>query len=131
MVRVTPLLKAASIELGLTGLFLVTIPQVFSHLLFGADLLATGVALGRFAGIALLAVGLISWPRRSMSESGGMVVPTLSIYNILATLYLLYLGAVAKLAGVLLWPAVVLHVFLAILFIRAFIVLEQSMEASN
>jgi hypothetical protein len=36
-------------------------------------------------------------------------------YNLLATIYLLYLGIVGKPAGVLLWPAVALHLLLTAL----------------
>jgi hypothetical protein len=37
------------------------------------------------------------------------------IYNLVATVYLAYLGIAGTLVGVLLWPAVVLHLLLAAL----------------
>ena len=40
------------------------------------------------------------------------------IYNLLATIYLLYLGVGGKLVGTLLWPAVALHAILTILLTR-------------
>jgi len=43
------------------------------------------------------------------------------IYSVWATLYLAYLGFAAGLAGVLLWPAVVLHLLLSILLGRVWL----------
>jgi hypothetical protein len=40
-------------------------------------------------------------------------------YNVLATLYLLYLGIRGEWVGILLWPAVVLHAVLILLLARA------------
>ncbi len=36
-------------------------------------------------------------------------------YNLLATIYLFYLGIVGKSVGVLLWPAVALHLLFTVL----------------
>ncbi|HEV3090315.1 MAG TPA: hypothetical protein VGX91_02610 [Candidatus Cybelea sp.] len=117
---------AAALELGVTGLILIIIPELFSRLVFGAQLSPPGLALGRFAGIALLSMGFLAWPRpRSHAASGEMVVPSLSIYNLLASVYLTYLGAGVKLSGLFLWPVVAIHAILAVLFIRAFIVHER------
>ncbi len=121
-----PLLVAAALELDVTGLILIIIPGLFSGLVFGAQLSAPGLALGRFAGIALLSLGFLAWPRPgSRAASGEMIVPSLSIYNLLASVYLTYLGAGVKLSGLFLWPVVVIHAILAVLFIRAFIVHER------
>jgi hypothetical protein len=49
----------------------------------------------------------------------------LLIYNLLVTLYLLYLGIGGKLVGVLLWPAVALHAMLAILIVRSWLILDR------
>jgi hypothetical protein len=40
-------------------------------------------------------------------------------YSLLVTIYLVYLGVVAHLAGILLWPAVALHVVFMLLLVRA------------
>jgi hypothetical protein len=41
------------------------------------------------------------------------------IYSAVVTLYLAYVGFAVGLAGILLWPAVVLHAILTALLIRA------------
>ena len=41
------------------------------------------------------------------------------IYSAVVALYLAYLGYVGGLSGILPWPAVVLHVILAVLLTRA------------
>ena len=64
-----------------------------------------GQALGRLAGIALLGLASTSWP----DPSARPVARAMLAYNLLATVYLGYLGIMGKLVGVLLWPAVVLH----------------------
>ena len=69
----------------------------------------TGVAIpvARVAGIALIALGIACWP-------GPPLVGMLT-YSTVVTLYLAYLGFAGGLSGILLWPAVVLHVILTAL----------------
>lgn len=52
------------------------------------------------------------------ARGGNPAVRALLIYNLLATIYLLYLGVGGKLVGMLLWPAVALHAILTILVTR-------------
>ena len=59
--------------------------------------------LRRVAGISLIALGIACWP-------GPPIVGMLT-YSALVTLYLAYLGF-NGLTGVLLWPAIVLHLIL-------------------
>ena len=108
----------AAVEAAVTGLILIIVPALFGWLILGAELSETGRALGRLAGIALFGFGLASWPAPAV-EGPTSTVRALSIYNLLATIYLGYLGIAGKLAGVLLWPAVALHAVLAILVIYA------------
>ena len=62
-------------------------------------------------GIALIALGIACWP-------GTPLVGMLS-YSAAVTLYLAYLGLAGGLSGILLWPAVVLHLILTALLARA------------
>lgn len=117
--RVRSILVAAAIEPAATGLLLIINPALFGRLILGAELSEPGQALGRLAGIALLAFGLACWPAAGPPSYPASAVRALLIYNLLATIYLLYLGIGGRLAGVLLWPAVGLHAILAILIIRA------------
>jgi hypothetical protein len=62
------------------------------------------------AGIALVALGIACWGRPTL----GML-----IYGAGVALSLAYVGLARHMAGILLWPAVVLHVVLTALLIRA------------
>jgi hypothetical protein len=99
---VTP---AAAIEAAATSLILLASPSLFGWLILGAELSGPGQALGRLTGIALLAFALTSWPGPAASS----VTWAMLAYNLLATIYLSYLGIAGKSEGVLLWPAVALH----------------------
>src|SRR5258708_37268276 len=93
----------AAVEAAATGLILILSPELFGRLVLGGELAEPGPALGRLAGIALL--GFASWP----DPSAWSVTRAMLAYNLLATVYLVYLGIMGKTARVLLWPAVPLH----------------------
>ena len=76
----------------------------------------------------MFALGLASWP------SSATVTPAfraLLVFNVLATLYLGYLGGIAKMEGVLLWPAVAVHAALAILLVLGWVVRARSYRADK
>ena len=108
---------AALVEIA-TGLLLLVHPSALAWLLFGTDLTSSqaALALGRLAGCALLSLGWACWPRHSAAGTSGL--SALLIYNVLVTILLAYLGRVEGLEGILLWPAVALHVVLATLLAR-------------
>jgi hypothetical protein len=116
-VKVTVLVAAA--EAAATGLILMVSPSLFGWLVLGAGLSEPGQALGRLAGIALFSFGLACWPGSEAVKQATSGIRALLIYNLLATIYLSYLGVAANLGGLLLWPAVALHVTLSILLVRA------------
>jgi hypothetical protein len=93
------------------GLVLLVYPPIVVRLLFGAEIAGVGIVMSRVAGIALIALGMACWP-------GPPLVGMLT-YSAVVTLYLVYVGFSGGLTGILLWPAVVLHVVLATLLIRA------------
>ena len=62
-------------------------------------------------GIALIALGVACWPGTPLL---GMLT-----YSAAVTLYLAYLGVTGNSTGMLLWPAVALHVILTVLLARA------------
>ena len=72
-----------------------------------------GIVVSRVAGIALIALGVACWP-------GPQLIGML-IYSAAVTLYLAYVGFAGDLSGILLWPAVVLHVILTALLARALV----------
>jgi hypothetical protein len=108
---------ASALEVG-TGAVLIAAPSFFTRLLFGAEMTAAGVALGRFSGFVLLALAVACWPRGGMRGVSAPALKALLLLSVLATAYLLYLGIGRELVGVLLWPAAATHLVLAVLLIR-------------
>ena len=103
------LIFAAVGEAG-TGLALLIAPSLVGRLLLGEELTGVAMAVARVAGIALIALGIACWPGPPLA---GMLVYTASVM-----LYLAYIGFVGGLSGILLWPAVVIHMILAVLLTR-------------
>jgi hypothetical protein len=93
------------------GLVLLVYPPIVVRLLFGAEVASAGVVMSRITGISLIALGLACWP--------GPAQVGMLIYSVGVTLYLAYVGFAGGLTGILLWPAVVLHVILTALLTRA------------
>jgi hypothetical protein len=105
------LLAVAGAGEALTGILLVIYPSLVVRLLFGAELSGSGTVVSRVAGIALIGLGVACWPGPPRI---GMVT-----YGAAVTLYLAYVGVAGGSTGILLWPAVVLHVILTVLLTRA------------
>jgi hypothetical protein len=108
----TTVLIVAAVAEAATGVALVVAPSLVGRLLLGEPLAGLAVPMARVAGVALLALGVACFP-------GGQLLGML-IYSAIVGLYLAYLGSVNDLAGVLLWPAVVLHLVLTALLSWAF-----------
>ena len=109
-------LTFAAISEAATGVALLIAPQLVGQLLLGEQLAGVAVAVARVAGMALFALGIACWPGPPLL---GMLT-----YSALITVYLAYLGS-AGIAGILLWPAVVLHVILTALLARSFAVMRR------
>jgi hypothetical protein len=110
------LLNVVALGEAVTGLAFLTVPSLVGELLFGQEPTGVAMALARVTGIALIALGVACWP-------GPPLVGMLT-YSALVTLYLAYLGFAGGLTGVLLWPAVALHIVLSILLGRAWLATE-------
>jgi hypothetical protein len=105
---------AAAAEAG-AGVVVLVWPPIVVRLLFGAEINGAGVIMSRIVGIALIGLGVACWPGDSAFQAlNGMLT-----YSALAMLYLSYIGVRWKAVGVLLWPAVVAHVILVALLVRA------------
>ncbi len=109
---------AAAIEAA-TGLALVINPPLLSYLLLGEGISGAGLALSRVAGFALVSLGLACWPGFDSAGANTPALRAMITYDLLATLYLVYLGIGGGLVGSLLWPAVMIHAVLTILLARA------------
>jgi hypothetical protein len=113
------LLILAAIGEGATGLVLVVYPQIVTRLLFGADVMGAGIVMSRIAGIALIGLGVACWTGRNVSAINTTAVRAILTYCVLVAIYLAYLGIVSRLAGILLWPAVAVHVGFMVLLMAA------------
>lgn len=94
----------------LTGLALLLFPSLVFHLLFGAVVSGDGAIVSRFAGIALMSLGMTCWL--------GKPLIGLLIYSAAVTLYLSIIGLGGGLTGVLLWPVILLHLILSIVLAK-------------
>ena len=104
-------LALAAVSEAATGMALLIVPSLAGQLLLGAELTGVAVTVARVTGIALIALGVACWP-------GPPLVGMLT-YSAVVTLYLAYVGFAGGFTGILLWPAVVLHVILTALLTRA------------
>ena len=104
-------LVLAAIGEAATGGALLIVPSLVGRLLLGEELTGIAIPVARVAGIALIALGVACWPG---PPRVGML-----IYSAAVTLYLAYVGFAGGLTGILLWPAVVLHVILTALLALA------------
>ncbi len=112
---VAKILAFAAVTEAATGLALMFGPALVAKLLLGIDIDGTASLFGRCFGVSLLALGLACWPDRQSGAITTAAVRAMLAYNALIAVYLAYLGTVDHLAGMLLWPAVVLHAVVALL----------------
>jgi hypothetical protein len=116
MVARTLLMVTALVETPI-GLMLLVSPALVVAFLLGVSLDAPATLIvGRIAGAALLSLGGACWLARDDGPSRarrGLVAATL-LYNSVAVAVLAHAGAVARLVGVLTWPAIALHAALAV-----------------
>ena len=111
------LLIAAAVIEGVFGLLLIALPARAVNLVLGVALSApVELVLAQMSGAALLALGVACWLAHNDGKSdaalglvGGMVV-----YNAGVAIILISAALGPGLAGILLWPAVVLHVTMTV-----------------
>src|SRR4051794_10616464 len=114
--RRTILTFAAVVEIA-TGLMLMIDPAIVVKLLLSEEVSGAGSLIGRFFGIALLALGIACWPGKQRRNSDHPAFHGMLVYNALIALYLAYLGTVLHVEGFLLWPAMALHATVALLLV--------------
>jgi hypothetical protein len=110
------LIMTALIE-ARTGLLLLVLPSVPIALLLGVEHSAPETILvARVTGAALLAFGVASWfaPNDQDRRARLGLLTAILIYDLAAAALLAYAGLVLSMAGLVLWPAVVIHAALAI-----------------
>ncbi len=112
----TLLLVTALVEAPF-GFVLIVIPSLAMSMFLGSPLsTAVEAALARSFGIAALALGLASWWARRESQTGAPrgLVAALLVYNVAIATLLSSIPFASPVTGMALWPAVLLHVVLAI-----------------
>jgi hypothetical protein len=92
-----------------TGLALLVVPSLVGRLLLGEDLTGVAIPVARVGGIALIGLGIACWP--------GTPLIGILVYSSAVALYLAFVGFAGGSSGMLLWPAVVLHLTLTALLI--------------
>jgi hypothetical protein len=111
-------LAVAAISEAATGVALLIAPWLVGQLLLGEQLAGVAVPVARVAGMALIALGIACWP--------GPPLAGLLTYSVLVTVYLAYLGLAEAVTGILLWPAVALHVILTALLAYSVAAMRRS-----
>jgi hypothetical protein len=106
----------AAVAEGATGLALLIAPSLVGQLLLGQHLAGVAIPVARVTGIALIAIGIACWP--------GTPLVGMLAYSSAVTLYLAYIGFIGEFAGMLLWPAAVVHALLSILLGRTWLAAE-------
>ena len=112
------LLAIAAVGEAVTGVALLVVPSLVGQVLFGAELAGVAVPVARVTGIALIALGMACRPS---DGSGGndRAFRGMLCYSLFVTPYLAYLGFEGAWVGSLLWPAVIVHLALTVLLVRA------------
>jgi hypothetical protein len=101
------------------GLVLVLYPSIVVRLLFGSEIIGAGFVMSRITGISLITLGLACWPGRAADGVPVRALRGMLCYSLLTTFYLVYLGLGREWVGILLWPAVALHIILTFLLAGA------------
>jgi hypothetical protein len=106
----------AALEIA-TGLALLGSPSLPVSLLLGVSLDTPGALMvARVAGAAVLSLGVACWLARDDGQSRAMrgLIAAMLLYNVAVAALLASAGLGMKLAGVALWPAVIVHSALAV-----------------
>jgi hypothetical protein len=113
--KMKALLTAIAVAELATGVGLLFTPSTVVNLLLGHPL-GSGVPLvvGRVAGLALIAIGLICWLEKTSNRgSPASLLIGLLIYNGAVPVLLIHSYFIYGIGGIGLWPAVVLHLAFA------------------
>lgn len=98
------------------GLALALAPGFSVQLLLGTSLDSpAALVITRMTGIALCSLGIACWlaHKDGQSRAGMGLIGSMLFYNIAVASLFIYSGLTLSIAGVLLWPAVLLHTVLA------------------
>jgi phosphotransferase system glucose/maltose/N-acetylglucosamine-specific IIC component len=114
--RRAALLLITAVGESATGLFLLLLPAVPLRLLLGLATAPETLLVARVAGTAIIAIGVASGMARDDGGSPALraVLTGILVYDVAVAVVLAYAGIGLGLSGILLWPAVLVHVALAV-----------------
>ena len=105
--------KAAAWLEMVVGVIILVVPDVPCMLLFGVQAEGVGMPLARFAGVALVALGLACLPSTAEGSRRSAVLG-LFVFNLGVAVLLAWVAVATILRGFLLWPAAILHAIIAV-----------------
>lgn len=114
--RSKPLLATMGAAEAVTGLVLAVAPSFLVELLLGtAPGTAAGTTVSRVAGVAILALGVACWLARedAAGPAARGLIAAMLLYNSAVAAILILAWTSQGLAGIALWPVVLVHLALA------------------
>ena len=102
-----------------TGLLLLIAPSFLTRLLIGSDIEGAAIIIAAIAGLALISLAIACWPTSERAGLGSYA--GLLVYDLLVALLLLETLATSAADGLLLWPAILIHLVLTVLIALALI----------
>jgi len=117
MTRTSVLRFSAAAETA-TGIALLAVPRLVAWVLLGTGLPGVGALVARCFGVALIGLGVATWPVEGSLDAPLQAIRAMVFYNGMIAILLGLAGSVAGLGGALLWPAVVEHALVALLLMR-------------
>lgn len=94
------------------GVIFLTAPDFPCMLLFAAKPEGAGMALARWAGAAMVALGIACMPSTASGSRRGTVLGLL-VFNLGVTILFTWVGVTNPVHGFLLWPTAILHGLIA------------------
>ena len=119
MLQRTVVIVAAWLEI-VVGASFVTALEVPCRLLFAATPEGVAIPLARFAGVALVALGIACLPSKAAGP-GRSAMLGLLVFNVGATIFFAWVAVATTFRGLLLWPVVILHAVIAAALLLQFL----------
>lgn len=119
MMNLFVVLAAAWLE-TVVGIGFVVIPDFPCRLLFASTPEGLAIPLARFAGVALLGLGIACLPSKLAGSHRGAVLGLL-VFNLGTTIFFAWLAIATSFRGPVLWPVVILHAVIAAALLPQFL----------
>jgi len=114
---------AACFEIVVGAIF-VTVPNVPCRLLFAVTPEGVAILLSRFAGVALIALGIACLPSMATGLRRSAVLGLL-VFNVGATIFFVGVAFASTFHGIMLWPGIILHAVIAAVILFLFLMTSE------